>query len=94
MLFHIDSAKSALEKKKRAEKIHKIIEVDLSAFVYRLFHEDFSFNRWNKSRWQLRHLHALGLYLKKKKKKKKMRVKKELPVETFIIGLTGINTNW
>ena len=42
MLFHINSAKSALEKKKRAEKIHKIIEVDLSAFVYRLFHEDFS----------------------------------------------------
>ena len=44
MLFHIDSAKSALEKKKKAEKIHNIIEVDLSAFVYfnRLFHEDFS----------------------------------------------------
>ena len=42
MLFHINSAKSAPEKKKRAEKIHKIIEVDLSAFVYRLFHEDFS----------------------------------------------------
>ena len=68
MLFHVNSAKSALEKKKRAEKIHKIIEVDLSVFVYRLFHEDFSpIVGTNLDGNSAIFMHALGLYLKFKK---------------------------